>query len=70
MLTTSFEKIRMKYDESFNEFYAKFNDILNSSFNPSEQIPKIKIVRKVLRSCLGGLDLRLLLLRKRRFRFS
>ncbi|CAI9771535.1 unnamed protein product [Fraxinus pennsylvanica] len=50
MLTTKFEEIRMKDDESFDEFYAKLNDIVNSIFNLDERIPETKIVRKVLRS--------------------
>ena len=49
-LTTSFEEIKMEVDESFDEFYAKLKDILNSAFNLGETIPKPKIVRKVLRS--------------------
>ena len=40
----------MEKDESFNEFYAKLKDIVNSSFNLGETIPKPKIVRKVLKS--------------------
>ena len=40
----------MEEDESFNEFYAKLKDIVNSAFNLRETIPKPKIVRKVLRS--------------------
>ena len=48
-LTTSFKEIKME-DESFDEFYAKLNDIMNSVFNLEETIPKPKIVRKVLRS--------------------
>ena len=40
----------MKEDESFDEFYAKFKDIVNSSFNLGETILEPKIVRKVLRS--------------------
>ena len=36
----------------FDEFYAKLKDIVNSAFNLGEQIPKPKIVRKVLRSLL------------------
>ena len=40
----------MDDDESFNEFYAKLKDIVNSVFNIGEQIPKPKIVRKILRS--------------------
>ena len=34
--TTSFEEIRMEEDESFNEFYAKLKDIVNSAFNLGE----------------------------------
>ena len=49
-LTTSFEEIKMREDESFNEFYDKLKDIVNSAFNFEETIPKPKIVRKVLRS--------------------
>ena len=49
-LTTSFEEIKMKEDESFDEFYAKLKDIVNSAFNLRETIPEPKIVRKVLRS--------------------
>ena len=49
-LTTSFEEIKMEEDESFNEFYAKLKDIVNSTFNLGETIPESKIVRKVLRS--------------------
>ncbi|XP_022891908.1 uncharacterized protein LOC111406762 [Olea europaea var. sylvestris] len=52
MLASRFEEIRMKDDESFDEFYAKLNDIVNSSFNLGERIPEPKIVRKVLRSLL------------------
>ena len=40
----------MEEDESFDEFYAKLKDIVNSAFNLEETIPKPKIVRKVLRS--------------------
>ena len=51
-LTMSFEEIKMEEDESFDEFYAKLKDIVNSAFNFGETIPKPKIVRKVLRSLL------------------
>ena len=40
----------MEEDESFDEFYAKLKDIMNSAFNFGETIPEPKIVRKVLRS--------------------
>ena len=51
-LTTSFKEIKMKEDESFDEFYAKLKDIENSAFNLGETILEPKIVRKVLRSLL------------------
>ena len=37
-LTTSFEEIKMWEDESFDEFYAKLKDILNSAFNLGKAI--------------------------------
>ena len=49
-LTTSFEEIKMEEGESFNEFYAKLKDIVNSAFNLRVTIVEPKIVRKVLRS--------------------
>ena len=49
-LITSFEEIKMEEDESFDEFYAKLKDIVNSTFNLGETIPKPKIVKNVLRS--------------------
>ena len=49
-LNTSFEEIKMEEDESFDEFYAKLKDIVNSAFNLGETIPEPKIIRKVLRS--------------------
>ena len=49
-LTTSFEEIKIEEDESIDEFYAKFKDIVNSAFNLGETIPEPKIVKKVLRS--------------------
>ena len=49
-LTTSFKEIKMEEDESFDEFYTKLKDIVNSAFNLGETIPESKIVRKVLRS--------------------
>ena len=42
----------MEEDESFDEFYAKLKDIVNSAFNLEESIPKSKVVRNVLRSLL------------------
>ena len=40
----------MSNDESFDEFYAKLNDIVNSTYNLGEIYDQLKIVRKILRS--------------------
>ena len=37
-------------DESFDEFYAKLNNIVNSAYNLGEIYDQPKIVRKILRS--------------------
>ena len=37
-------------DESFDEFYAKLNVIVNSAYNLGEIYNQPKIVRKILRS--------------------
>ena len=41
-LTSSFKEIRMKEDETFDEFYAKLKDIVNSAFNLGESIAEYK----------------------------
>ena len=48
--TSSFEEIRLEEDETFDEFYAKLKDIVNSTFNLGEFIAKSKIIRKIFRS--------------------
>ena len=40
----------MEENETFDEFYAKLMDIVNSAFNLGESIAESKIVRKILRS--------------------
>ena len=45
-LTSSFEEIRMEEDETFDEFYTKLMDIVDSAFNLEESIAESKIVRK------------------------
>ena len=44
-LIRSFEEIKIEADESFDEFYAKLKDIVNSAFNLGETIHEPKIVR-------------------------
>ena len=48
-LTSKFESIRMFDDESFDEFYAKLNDIVKSTYNLGEIYDQPKIVKKILR---------------------
>ena len=50
MLISRFGEIRMKQDDTFEEFHDKLNDIVNSIFNLGERIPKPRIVRKLTRS--------------------
>ena len=40
----------MSDDESFDEFYVKLNDIVNSAYNLGEIYDQPKIIRKILRS--------------------
>ena len=49
-LITRFESIRMPDDESFDEFYAKLNEIFNFAYNLGEIYDQPKIIRKILRS--------------------
>ena len=51
-LAIRFESIRMSDDESFDEFYAKLNDIINYAYNLGEIYDEPKIVRKILRSLI------------------
>ena len=55
-LTTRLESIRISDDESFDEFYTKLNDIVNSAYNLGEIYDQPKIVRKILRSLTEDLD--------------
>ena len=49
-LNSSFEEKMIEEDESFDEFFAKLKDNLNSAFNLGESIVEPKIVKKILRS--------------------
>ena len=49
-LTSRFESIRMSDDETFDEFYAKLNDMVNFAFNLAEVYDESKVVRRILRS--------------------
>ena len=45
-------------DESFDEFYTKLNDIVNSAYNLGEIYNQPKIIRNILRFLLKTLDTR------------
>ena len=49
-LTSAFETLFMRDEETFDDFYAKLSDIVNSCFTLGEKIPEAKIVGKILRS--------------------
>ena len=49
-LTSKFVSIRMSDDESFDEFYSKLNNIVNSTYKLGEIYDQPQIVRKILRS--------------------
>ena len=42
----------MSEEESFDEFYVKLNDIVNSAYNLGEIYDQPKIIRKILRSLI------------------
>ena len=47
-LTIRFESIRMFDDESFDEFYAKLNDIVNYAYNLGEFMINLKLLGRFL----------------------
>ena len=51
-LNSRFESIRMSDDKTFDEFYAKLNDIVNSAFNLGEVYDQPKVIRKIFRSLI------------------
>ena len=50
MLTTKFEELKIRDDESFDSFYGKLNKIVIAKLNLGEKIKDAKVVRKILRS--------------------
>lgn len=50
MLTSRFEKIKMKEDETFSEFYVQLRDIVNFSHSLREKISDMKVIEKIFRS--------------------
>ena len=50
MLTTKFENLRMKEDETIHEFHLNILEIANTSGALGEKMSEEKLVRKILRS--------------------
>ncbi|KAI9384425.1 hypothetical protein POPTR_012G061333v4 [Populus trichocarpa] len=46
MLTSEFEEMRMLEDESFDEFYAKINGIVNSKFNLGDKVGDVTAIEE------------------------
>ena len=40
----------MGKDESFDSFYSKLNEVINSKFNLGEKMEDSKVIKKILRS--------------------
>ncbi|XXG59729.1 hypothetical protein AAC387_Pa04g1763 [Persea americana] len=55
-LTKEFETIVMEEDETFDQFYAKLNDIVNYVLILGEEIQENKVVNKILRSLPSMFD--------------
>lgn len=52
-LTIAFETLRMKDTKTFDEFYPKLSNSVNSSFNLEGPISEVRVVNKILRSLLA-----------------
>lgn len=48
MLTSKFEVIKMLEEETFDEFYSKFMEIVNSLIGLGEKMDESKAVKKIL----------------------
>ncbi|KAK2357392.1 gag-protease polyprotein [Trifolium repens] len=58
LLTTKFENLRMKEDESVHDFHMNMIDFSNSFDSLGEKIPEEKLVRKILRSLPMKFDMK------------
>ncbi|MCI24666.1 gag-pol polyprotein, partial [Trifolium medium] len=58
LLTTKFENLRMKKDESIHDFHMNVLDFVNSFDSLGEKISDEKLVRKILRSLPKQFDMK------------
>ncbi|XP_058783859.1 uncharacterized protein LOC131658599 [Vicia villosa] len=62
LLTTQFENLWMKEDESIHEFHMNVLEIANASSALGEKIPESKLVRKMLRSLPRIFDMKVIVI--------
>ena len=60
LITTKFESLKMKDDESIQDFHMNILDIANVSEALGEKFTKEKLVRKILRSLTKWFDLKVI----------
>ncbi|XP_057452470.1 uncharacterized protein LOC130744299 [Lotus japonicus] len=58
LLTTQFENLRMKEDETISDFHLRVRDLANASFALGEQMSEEKLARKILRSLPKKYDMK------------
>ncbi|MCH82645.1 gag-protease polyprotein [Trifolium medium] len=58
LLTTKFETLKMKEDETIHDFHMNIMDIANSSESLGEKMSEEKLVRKILRSLPKRFDMK------------
>jgi hypothetical protein len=62
LLTTQFEKLTMKEDESIEEFYMNILDIANAFDTLGEKMSEEKLIRKILRSLPKRFDIKVIVI--------
>ena len=67
MLTTRFEEVKMRDDESFDSFYGRLNEIVIAKLNLREKIEDTKVVRKILRSLPKSFQVKVTTIEEQRF---
>jgi len=58
LLTTKFESLKMKEDETIQDYYMNVLDIANSFDSLGEKLSNEKLIRKILRSLPKRFDMK------------
>jgi RNA-binding protein YhbY len=64
MLISKFEEIKMLEDETFNELYAKINDLRNSMVSLGKNVLDAKLIKKILRYFLEHFRIKVTTMKK------